>query len=126
MGLRTEFTNDVQILFKGEYSKDGTGAIQSNCGGNYQVSSWLALNKASSFFPCFDHPNLRASFKIEIIKPKDWEFIGNTKVSDGPTKLDYFIDHNEDNETFGKILSYVGEFDGKLEDYDVTHYQNTK
>jgi aminopeptidase N len=35
---------------------------------------------ASTAFPCFDQPDLKARFKLEVIAPKTWKIVTNTKV----------------------------------------------
>lgn len=41
----------------------------------------LVPDRARTLFPCFDQPNLKAEFSLRLAVPKNWEAIGNGKIS---------------------------------------------
>ncbi|HEX2631140.1 MAG TPA: M1 family aminopeptidase [Chitinophagaceae bacterium] len=42
--------------------------------------SLLVPERARTFFPCFDQPDLRAQFKVKMTVPQDWEAVSNAAV----------------------------------------------
>jgi aminopeptidase N len=45
------------------------------------VYTLFVPSDASSVFPCFDQPDLKARFKLELVMPRAWTAIGNAPVA---------------------------------------------
>ena len=45
------------------------------------VYSLFVPSDASSAFPCFDQPDLKARFKLELLLPRAWTAVGNAPVA---------------------------------------------
>ena len=59
---------------------------------NQYVYTNFGIHGAHRFFPCFDQPDLKASFTFNVIFPGDWITVSNEKPSiDGMkfTEQDY-------------------------------------
>ena len=55
-------------------------------------------NKASSVFPCFDQPNLKALFSLNLMLPHGWTAIGNAPVrqfDEGPERILYQFENTK-------------------------------
>ncbi|XP_049821502.1 aminopeptidase A isoform X3 [Aethina tumida] len=78
-----EFTNGenvVYIEFSGDMKKRIVGLYTSNYTSASGESRSIATSKfeptfARQAFPCFDEPNLKARFKVRLLKPKDDNYI---------------------------------------------------
>jgi len=55
------------------------GKTSLNRKGDY-LFSLLVPDRASTVFPCFDQPNLKASFNLTLQTPKDWVAVSNSPV----------------------------------------------
>jgi aminopeptidase N len=78
MGLKLGEKNTVCIAFKQEYATDGNGLHRyvDSDGLEYLYSSFepcWALN----MFPCFDQPNLKGTFELEVLTNSEWTIISN-------------------------------------------------
>src|SRR5206468_5422111 len=45
------------------------------------VYTLFVPSDASSAFPCFDQPDLKARFKLELLMPRAWTAVGNAPVA---------------------------------------------
>ncbi len=45
------------------------------------VYTLLVPDRARTLFPCFDQPNLKATYKLSLNVPKDWVALSNTTIS---------------------------------------------
>ena len=73
----------VAIGYTGRFEHDGTGFhrfVDPADGLEYHYTDFQPQN-AHEMFPCFDQPDLKASFQVEVLAPADWEVIGNTRIS---------------------------------------------
>jgi len=73
-GLLREGTNAVSIEFLGNYANNGRGLhryIDPVDGLEYLYTD-LQPNMAMRVFPCFDQPDLRASFRLQLTLPSAW------------------------------------------------------
>ncbi|HOK60846.1 MAG TPA: M1 family aminopeptidase [Tenuifilum sp.] len=55
------------------------GKTSLNRKGDY-LFSLLVPDRASTVFPCFDQPNLKASYNLTLQTPKDWVAVSNSPV----------------------------------------------
>lgn len=85
--------NDLYIELEGIYSNSGEGLhrFQDPADGEVYLYSQHEVADARRTFPCFDQPNLKATFSISALAPAHWEVISNNPVasktkSDGKTK----------------------------------------
>lgn len=52
----------------------------------------LVPDRASTLFPCFDQPDLKAQYNLEITAPKDWKVLAGGKLKKWDSKKD-FVTH---------------------------------
>ena len=57
-----------------------TRYIDKEDGAEY-IYSLFVPSDASTAFPCFDQPDLKARFKLELVVPRAWTAIGNAPVA---------------------------------------------
>ena len=70
--------NTVIIHFKNAYVTDGNGLHTfTDTDGKQYVYSNSEPYHANKAFPCFDQPDLKASWKISVAAPADWQIISN-------------------------------------------------
>ncbi|MDO3694325.1 M1 family aminopeptidase [Wenyingzhuangia sp. chi5] len=60
-------TNTITIKFN-------AGELSLNRSGDY-LYTLLVPDRASTLFPCFDQPNLKATYTLDITAPKDWKVL---------------------------------------------------
>jgi aminopeptidase N len=84
---RIDFTNE-HIVLPAEKLKTGTNVVEIvlTCGDKSLnrkedlLYSLFVPEKARTFIPCFDQPDLKASFTLHADVPNDWEVITNSEV----------------------------------------------
>ena len=64
--------NCVEILF--------TAGEQSLNRNDEYLYTLLVPDRARTLFPCFEQPNLKAEFSLQLIVPEAWEAVSNTEV----------------------------------------------
>ena len=77
----------------------------------------LVPDRASTLFPCFDQPDIKANYTLTITAPKDWKVLcgafENTQISKGD-----FIEHNfkESDKMSTYLFSFVaGKFNEEIQ-----------
>src|SRR5262245_65558862 len=71
--------NVVSIRFENDFDKDGSGlhkATDPADGLEYVFSDCEPFN-ANRFFPCFDQPDLKATFSTTVTAPAGWVVVSN-------------------------------------------------
>jgi aminopeptidase N len=71
--------NVVAIRFENDFDKDGSGlhkAVDPADGLEYVFSDCEPFN-ANRFFPCFDQPDLKATYATTVTAPADWIVVSN-------------------------------------------------
>ena len=78
------------ILIPGKLLKAGPNTItfthctcrdkSLNRNADYLYTLFVPAN-ARSVFPCFDQPDLKAEFRLQLVTPSDWQALGNAKVT---------------------------------------------
>ena len=71
--------NEVEIFFVNEYSKEGTGLhsyTEAKTNFQYLYSQGESYN-CHRIFPCFDQPDIKATFELTVACPKSWKVIAN-------------------------------------------------
>jgi len=75
--------NHVTLVFESPIASSGSAVtryVDREDGAEY-VYTLFVPSDASSVFPCFDQPDLKARFKLELVVPRAWTAIGNARVS---------------------------------------------
>ena len=69
--------NCVMVKYEGKYRKDGTGlySVLDPADGTQYVFSQFQADFAHSAFPCFDQPDLKATFQLTVVAPVRWEVV---------------------------------------------------
>jgi len=72
-------SNHLEIDFSADYANDGEGLHHFTDPGDgleYMFTD-LEPHKAHRVFPCFDQPDLRARFNLQVLMPPSWEISAN-------------------------------------------------
>ncbi len=72
--------NQVRLVYNNDFDTDGTGLhrfVDPVDGREYFFSHFEPF-WANRLFPCFDQPDLKASFSVTVDAPADWQIISNT------------------------------------------------
>jgi aminopeptidase N len=77
-GLETE--NTLTVSGTAEYMRDGTGLhrFQDPIDGRVYLHSQFASYDAHRAFACFDQPDIKATYTIDVTAPSDWVVVSNT------------------------------------------------
>lgn len=69
--------NHVNVQFRHPYSKDGTGLYRFKDPEDGRVYTYTHFEPydANKLFPCFDQPNLKAYYRLQVQAPLDWVVI---------------------------------------------------
>lgn len=68
----------IEFEFNGTLSKKGEGIIKFTKDSLNYIFTQMEAIYARQFFPCFDEPNFKFPFQIEITGPKDYLIVSNT------------------------------------------------
>lgn len=81
--------NKLEIAYNHPFSKSGNGLYRFKDpeDGKVYIHSDLEPYYANLIFPCFDQPDLKASFEVTIEAPSEWTVIANMPLRD-KTKVD--------------------------------------
>ena len=76
--------NDLVVEIEAEYSKTGEGLQYSVDPVDNEVYLYSQGETAyiRKMYPCFDQPDLKASFQLTVIGPNHWEVISNSPVKE--------------------------------------------
>ena len=78
-----EGKNSIRLKYINEYDHTGDGFhqfIDPEDNQEYVYSNFEPYS-AHRLFPCFDQPNIKASYLLSVECPSDWTLIGNSKTT---------------------------------------------
>ena len=78
-------TNKIKILFD-------AGETSLNRNGDF-LYTLLVPDRASTLFPSFDQPDIKANYNLKIIAPKDWKVLAGG-FEESALEIDGFIEHS--------------------------------
>ncbi|EMO77852.1 peptidase family M1 [Leptospira kirschneri str. 200801925] len=72
--------NEIKILYTNDYNHSGSGfhQFQDPSDGSEYLHTDFEPFEAHRMFPCFDQPDLKATYELSLIGPKDWKYVHNT------------------------------------------------
>lgn len=72
--------NRLEIAYSGKYGTDGSGLARFKDPRDAKVYLYSNLEpySARKVFPCFDQPDIKASYELTAEAPADWHVIANT------------------------------------------------
>ena len=83
------FVNEHIIISDSQFSEGGNIIKIDFVAGNQSVNrnedflyTLLVPDRARTLFPCFDQPDLKAVFELQLNVPYDWEAVSNSNVSE--------------------------------------------
>ncbi|MAJ45158.1 MAG: aminopeptidase N [Candidatus Marinimicrobia bacterium] len=76
----TSGLNQLEIHYTNKYDNTGSGFHKfiDPKDGEIYIHTDFEPYDAHRLFPCFDQPDLKATYQLDISGPKDWEFIHNS------------------------------------------------
>ncbi len=107
---RLKPTTQIEISYLNEFSKDTDGVrhtLDPEDGSEY-ISTDFEPYRAHSLFPCFDQPDLKASYTISVDAPKEWSAIGNEEIAQSKTEGDRTTTIFKKTRPFSTYLVFVG------------------
>mgnify|MGYP000725338661 CR=1 FL=1 len=76
--------NIVEILFD-------AGELSLNRNDEF-LYTLLVPDRASTLFPCFDQPDIKANYNLKITAPKDWKVLASA-FEESTLEVDGFVEH---------------------------------
>ena len=76
--------NTIEVFFNA-----GEKSLNRNTEFLYTL---LVPDRASTLFPCFDQPDIKANYNLRITAPKDWQVLAGS-FEDSSLELDGFVEH---------------------------------
>lgn len=82
--------NTVRVHFFNRYRNDGNGlhSLVDKVDGKQYLYTDFEPAYSHYVFPVFDQPDLRASFRLRVVVPHDWNVISNQVESPNRTESD--------------------------------------
>ncbi|MCX6128749.1 MAG: aminopeptidase N, partial [Proteobacteria bacterium] len=79
--LQSGVSNQVVVTYKHAYSKDGNGLYWFKDPVDAQVYTYTHFEpyEANKFFPCFDQPDLKATYQLTVKAPKSWTVVSASR-----------------------------------------------
>ena len=76
----SQAANRLEIAYSHPYSKDGNGLYKYKDPADAKIYLFTHFEpyNAHRVFPCFDQPDLKATYQLKVTAPVDWEVISNT------------------------------------------------
>jgi aminopeptidase N len=87
--------NRITLSFESPIALSGSAVtryVDREDGSEYVYTLFVPAD-ASSAFPCFDQPDLKARFRLELVLPRGWTAVGNAPIAateDAPNGLRRF------------------------------------
>jgi aminopeptidase N len=81
---RLEARNTVTVAYENEYDHTGDGFhrfVDPEDGSVYVYTNFQPF-AAHRLFPCFDQPDLKATFDLEVVAPSEWAIISASREID--------------------------------------------
>jgi aminopeptidase N len=74
-------TNEVITQFTAKYSREGRGLSRFKDPEDEKiyVHTQLEPYNANYVFPCFDQPDLKATYQMEVVAPQDWIVVSSVR-----------------------------------------------
>lgn len=74
--------NRLRLRFESPISTSGTAVTRylDREDASEYIYTLFVPSDASTVFPCFDQPDLKARFRLEVIAPQQWEVVSNTRA----------------------------------------------
>jgi tricorn protease interacting factor F2/3 len=80
--VSSDVNNYVEVDFEGRVTDLLMGFYRAPYEGGYVLTTQFEAIGARRMFPCIDHPNYKASFRVEVAIDKDLDVISNMPVED--------------------------------------------
>jgi aminopeptidase N len=79
--------NRIEVAYSHDYNQDGVGIhrFQDPADGKVYLYSNSEPYDANQIFPCFDQPDLKATYELTVEAPADWAVISNMGERDVTT-----------------------------------------
>jgi aminopeptidase N len=82
--------NTVRIVYENLYDHTGDGFhqfIDPEDGEEYLYTNFEPY-EAHRLFPCFDQPDIKATYHLTVTAPSEWEVVGNSPIVSSQTQQD--------------------------------------
>src|SRR5882762_8848768 len=75
--------NRITLSFESPIALSGSAVTRylDREDGSEYVYTLFVPSDASTAFPCFDQPDLKARFKLELVLPRAWTAVGNAPIA---------------------------------------------
>ena len=103
-------TSKIEINYVGAFNKEGVGfqrSIDPEDGAEYFFTDFEPYD-AHQFFPCFDQPDLKATYRVQVQAPKDWRAVSNELVESAKTEGAFTTTTFAKTKPFSTYLLFVG------------------
>ncbi len=80
-GAKLKPSNIVRIVYVNDYDHTGDGFhqfIDPEDGEEYLYSNFEPY-EAHRLFPCFDQPDIKATYELSVVAPTEWEVVANSR-----------------------------------------------
>lgn len=82
--------NQLAICYTNDYDKTGSGfhRFVDPEDDEVYIHTDFEPYDAHRLFPCFDQPDLKATYQLTVTGPDDWEFIHNSDPAEGKVRME--------------------------------------
>jgi aminopeptidase N len=100
----------IEVEYTADYNKEGKGfqrSIDPEDNAEYVFSDFEPFF-AHDLFPCFDQPDLKATFRVTVDAPADWKVISNTLPEETNTTSDRIHTRFKPTKPISTYLFFLG------------------
>jgi aminopeptidase N len=103
--------NEVVVQYTHPYSRSGNGlhSFTDPQDGETYLYSQFETNHAHAMFPCFDQPDLKATYTLDLIHPGNWKVISATLPIKSEMVASDPRPESEKKQTVPKVHTYFPE-----------------
>lgn len=121
-GKPIEYTfSKEHIYFSGSQLRKGQNVLEIDfTAGNQSLNrrkdfmyTLLVPDRARTLFPCFDQPNLKAVYTLDLQLPDDWAWVSNSPVGQPSEPLSTYLFSFVAGKFLKKTMTRVDSFTGK-------------
>ena len=102
--------NEIVIKFMGNYSQEASGfqRVKDPEDGSEYVYTDFEPYYAHWFFPCFDQPDIKATYEVSVSAPLDWKVIQNEMIASEKEIDGKRLTAFEETKPFSTYLFFLG------------------
>lgn len=100
----------IEVVYENNFSSESSGVqrvVDPEDGAEY-ISTDFEPYFAHTFFPCLDQPDLKATYQVSVLAPRDWKVIHNELIDSEVQEGDKRRTRFKETKLFSTYLFFLG------------------